>query len=91
MYKEIAYIADMYGYGLQSEQLIEEMAELTIAILHRRRGRTQSLDEIKEEVADVEIMLAQIKYLLDIDEDELSVIKERKIERQLQRIGEWKK
>lgn len=84
---QIEMIADMYGYGAQSEILIEEMAELTQAILHRKRGRTQALDEIIEEIADVEIMLKQIKYLLDIPDIEIHNVKAYKVERQLIRIG----
>lgn len=85
--QKVQYIADKYGYSAQSMQLIEEMAELIQAINRRRRGKTMDLDEIKEEIADVEICLSQVKYLLRISDKELEEIKDRKIEREMERIG----
>lgn len=89
-------IADCYGYEAQSRQLIEEMAELTQAInkLWRKNGNGQKvysnhdcLSNVYEEIADVEIMLAQIKYLL-ICEDEVEAIKNYKIKRQIDRMAD---
>lgn len=89
----IIAIAEHYGYDAQSRQLIEEMAELTQAInkAWRKRyddfeERTKTFENIREEICDVEIMLAQIKYLLGC-QDEVEQEKERKIFRQLERIG----
>ena len=42
---------------------------------------------IKEEIADVYIMLEQMKYLLNIYEDDIETIINRKILRQLERIN----
>lgn len=93
--QKIQYIADHYGYEPQSRQLIEEMAELTVAINKAWRKTLDTVDKIPnmddeerivEEIADVEIMLRQIKYLLGVDEDELSQIAERKLNRQIERI-----
>ena len=98
----IVAIAEHYGYDSQSRQLIEEMAELTVAInklwrAERFCDRKNIIDvkgfsypevkEIIEEIADVEIMLSQIKYLLDCNE-EVEQEKERKILRQLERMEE---
>lgn len=89
----IVAIAEHYGYDSQSRQLIEEMAELTQAInkAWRKRyddfeERTKTFENIREEICDVEIMLSQIKYLLGC-QDEVEQEKERKILRQLERIG----
>lgn len=49
-----------FGVVAQVDMLIEEMAELTQALLKWRRGK-DAMDNVHEEVADVEIMLAQIK------------------------------
>jgi len=49
-----------FGENTQKEMLIEEMAELTQAILKDRRGRESN---ISEEIADVQIVLDQIKLL----------------------------
>lgn len=98
----ITEISEHYGYELQSRQLIEEMAELTVAInklwrVERFCGRKNIMDvkgfsypetkEIIGEIADIEIMLAQIKYLLNCN-NEVEQEKERKILRQLERIKE---
>ena len=79
---------------------MEEMAELTIALNKYRRSSkvehqtiSESIDEqfiieqIIEEICDVEIVLEQIKYLLNHSSDDLAVWKQRKIERQLERIA----
>ena len=101
-YQNIIAIAEHYGYDTQGRQLIEEMAELTVAInkLWRVEGfcdRKGIMDvkgfsypevkEIIEEIADTEIMLSQIKYLLGC-KDEVEQEKERKILRQLERMKE---
>lgn len=93
--QKLQYIADHYGYDPQSRQLIEEMAELTVAINKAWRKTFDAVDKlpnmddeerIEEEIADVEIMLWQIKYILGVEEDELSRIVESKLDRQIERI-----
>lgn len=90
-------IADTYGYDAQSRQLIEEMAELTVALnkLHRLGKNWTNQDSvwcermknITEEIADVTIMLKQIKYLLQISDTDINEIIEQKLNMQLERIG----
>ena len=91
----IKKIADTYGYEPQSRQLIEEMAELTTAINKVWRTRNfpctqfdavRAIDNLFEEIADVEIMLEQIKYLMNCHK-EVEEYKTQKIERQLERIN----
>ena len=93
----IKKIADTYGYDAQSRQLIEEMAELTVAINKHYRtsilttprvnfAERIELGNIKEEIADVTIMLSQIKYLLRISDTDIDQIIEQKLNRQLERI-----
>ena len=57
-------------YGIHSQFVIamEEMAELTQALSKRLRG-AQNVENIAEEIADVEIMIAQIKLALQIAPD----------------------
>ena len=96
-YTKIKKIADTYGYDVQSRQCIEEMAELTQAInkfwrkdlkcgklttLEVPSGSPQELSII-EEIADVQIMLWQMEYLLNAD---VTPIIEQKLDRQLERI-----
>lgn len=93
--QKIQYIAYHYGYEPQSRQLIEEMAELTVALNKAWRKTFDTVDKlpnmddeerIEEEIADVEIMLSQIKYLLGAGDGELSQIIESKLDRQIERI-----
>ncbi|MDY2734516.1 hypothetical protein [Intestinibacter sp.] len=85
-------IADHYGEVAQVDMLIEEMSELTKALLKNRRARHGQTDTpvratvnaIEEEVADVLIMLNQIIYLGDFED--LEDIIEEKLDRQLERI-----
>lgn len=95
--QKIQYIAYHYGYEPQSRQLIEEMAELTVALNKAWRKTFDTVDKlpnmddeerIEEEIADVEIMLSQIKYLLGVGDVELSQIIESKLDRQIERINQ---
>lgn len=73
-------IADHYGANVQKIKLIEEMAELTQAIC---KGDEM---HIAEEIADVEIMLEQVKYLTKLT-PMVEMQRGFKINRQLKRIG----
>lgn len=53
-------LLDKFGAEIQSDILIEEMSELTKAIIKRRRGLEHN---IAEEIADVQIVLDQIKIM----------------------------
>lgn len=99
MQDKIKKIAEHYGIENQSIQLMEEMAELTIALNKYRRSRqiehqtiSESIDEqfivaqIMEEIADTEICIAQIKHLLNYSDDDLAIWKENKLDRQLERM-----
>ena len=92
---KVRIIAERYGYEPQSRQCIEEMAELTQAInkLWRKQNFGGNIREIAEaqenlleEIADVLIMIWQMKELLGIGEGELSKIINQKLDRQLERI-----
>ena len=91
-------IAEHYGYDAQSNQLVEECAELIQAVNKYRRATTGTgiavtdkgkiaLDNLVEEIADVEIMLEQIKYLLQIPEEDIQGVKIYKINRTKERIA----
>ena len=72
-----------YGLNAQVDMLIEEMSELTTALLHDRRGRETS---IPEEIADVQIMLEQITQFFKL-EDAVEIQKDRKLRRLAERLG----
>jgi NTP pyrophosphatase (non-canonical NTP hydrolase) len=54
-----------FGEKEQEEVAMEECAELIQAISHKHRGRKNN---IAEEIADVEIMLEQLKIINDCHE-----------------------
>ena len=81
MKREIIMLADHYGKEHQTTKAIEELAELIQALA---KGDAEN---IKEELADVLVMLGQIKYLYDFSELEISRVMFRKIIRQMERIG----
>ena len=95
--EKIKIIAEHYGYDAQSRQCIEEMAELTQTINKWWRvcGNGQRTEEsiaecrynLIEEIADVQIMLYQLGYLLD-SRLEVSEMITKKLDRQLERIKE---
>ena len=83
--------ADVYGravtyYGESSRLLltIEEMSELTKELVKRARGR-DNLPAISEEMADVEIMLEQLKILFG-NRAEIDSWKAKKLQRLAERM-----
>ena len=101
MRHKLKAIANRFGYDSQSRQLIEEMAELTQAInkfWRKRAGKelipnnTQELlimpeyHQISSEIADVYIMLWQVRYLLHIDDSELLRDIDYKLDRTIKRM-----
>lgn len=73
-------IADHYGKEHQTVKAMEELAELIQALA---KG---DVENIKEEVADVLVMIGQLQHLYGISEIEISRIMFRKITRQIERI-----
>lgn len=67
-----------YGKEAQLKMVIEEMAELTQAICKSFRGANNH-ENIVEEIADVEIMLAQLKIIYEIDESKVGTWKGLKL------------
>jgi hypothetical protein len=67
----------VFGDAVQEGVAIEECAELIQAISHKHRGRAEN---IAEEIADVEIMLEQLKIINNCRE-EVAEIHQQKIER----------
>ena len=57
---------EKWGVSLQLVMAIEEMSELTKEISKHLRGKLDK-NKIAEEIADVEIMMEQLKILFDND------------------------
>lgn len=78
-----------YGVDAQDDIAIEEMSELTKAIIKNRRYKTFStLENLYEELADVSIMLEQM--MMSLDKDRVQVYINQKLERLNERLGETK-
>ena len=83
--ERIKKIAEFYGKESQLDILQEECAELVQAISKYRRGGSYQLT--LEEIADVEIVIEQIKYLnTDAENRIIEKIRDGKLDRQIQRI-----
>lgn len=78
--EDLKYIADHYGLEHQLGKCKEELNELIEAL------GSNCDTHLAEEIADVEIMISQIKYLRDIPTKRVDFVKKYKIQRQLQRI-----
>lgn len=75
---------DTYGSAMQIVVMMEEMSELQKELCKYLRGKC-SPASIAEEIADVEIMIEQMKMLFCCAEDVRSVRK-RKVERLKERL-----
>lgn len=73
-----------WGVNAQLDMLIEEMSELTTKIIHFKRNRINS-NKLSEEIADVEIMLEQLKWYFTL-ENKVKQNKEFKLKRLEERL-----
>ena len=77
-----AKACQLWGYQAQFYQAIEECAELIVAINHFTRYKSSdNLRNVAEEIVDVEIMLEQLKYMLELPDSLYESVRERKINR----------
>ncbi len=76
---------ETFGIDAQLDMAIEEMSELTKEICKKKRDK-DNRNEIIEEMADVYIMLEQLKIICDINQKELDDIAEIKIKRLKERL-----
>ena len=58
---------EKYGAHHQEHMMVEEMGELATALNHYHRGRC-SIDDVRLEIADVFIMIKQMRCLYGKDE-----------------------
>lgn len=84
-YRTLVKAIDTYGCEAQIKMVLEEMSELQKEICKYWRGR-ENVEAIAEEVADVEIMLAQLKMIFGI-ETSVKNITLRKIKRLAVRLA----
>lgn len=76
---------DKWGAAAQILMVMEEMAELQKELCKNCRGR-ENASCIAEEIADVEIMLEQMKLLFEVDElvKEFKGVKLRRLKARLE-------
>jgi Helix-turn-helix. len=87
MRDELVAVADYYGDEEQMIKSCEELSELIQAMIkHRTKKSEKSRKNLIGEMADTELMMTQVKYLLNIDQKEVTAVKEQKIKRQIKRI-----
>lgn len=79
---------EVYGKESQSRQAMEECAELVQAINKclRYPNKEECKDNLIEEIADVEIMLYQLKEMFYKNETEVHEWKEKKAKREKERL-----
>lgn len=97
---KVKKIAETYGFEKQREMLIEECSELIQAVQKLKRadnsGDAERIDKATsaylEELADVSIMLEQMRYMLTPRlTQELDGYISKKLDRQIERIEQVKK
>lgn len=74
-----------WGAEAQITMVFEEMSELQKELCKKLRG-AKNINEIAEEIADVEIMLDQMKLLFNI-QSLVSVQRGEKVARLIERLG----
>ncbi len=75
-----------FGADAQITKLCEECAELVTAVVHRRDHRDTN-DHVAEEMADVTLMMVQMRIIFGIDEREIDKWLAYKLERLRERIA----
>lgn len=72
-----------FGVSSQIDVAIEEMAELTQALIHDRRGRSANL---VEEIADVLIMIQQLEICYNIPHEKVKEMIDTKLMRLVMKL-----
>lgn len=65
---------DKFGHSSQILMAVQEMSELTKELTNFLMGRLDRIEDIPGEIADVEIMLEQLKIIFDCSD----LVKEKK-------------
>ena len=81
---------DRWGLNAQVGQTVEECAELIVALQKyvNRTPQPETVDNILDEIVDVEMMLAQMRLVLGIDDNTLRNRIEYKFDKLKQYLSE---
>lgn len=81
---------EVWGFDIQSLVLVEEMSELTKEIIKIHRDiffeRPSNLEKMIQEIADVQLMIDQMKHALNEEEFD---IYQREYNHKLNRARKW--
>lgn len=81
--QRLAKIIMHFGITEQTRQTIEELNELAVAIskVHRHGLTADRISAVTSEIADVQIMLEQMKIIFGISEEDINKMKQLKLKR----------
>lgn len=74
-------VISVFGSKNQKMQSLEELMELQSALFENIHRETDNRKNIVEEIADVEIMLVQLKEIFNIEPKEIEEIQDYKLRR----------
>lgn len=80
-------IIEHFGRLHQVVKLGEEVGELNKAILNFENGYTRTNNEITEEIADVYLLLEQVKLMYELDTNEIRTVMQMKIDRTIDKYN----
>lgn len=84
--RKLLFLIDHYGTKKQQDIAIEELAELQKAIIkYRREPSDKTKEAVVEEIADVQVMLEQLKMIFSC-RSKTDEIMDAKIDRQIKRV-----
>ena len=86
MREKLIAIIKNYGAYPQISKAVEELIELAEVLIKDINKSELNTNELYEEIADVEIMLAQLKIIYNINDEILKNYKMRKVERTMDRM-----
>lgn len=83
---KLLFLINHYGTKKQQDIAIEELAELQKAIIkYRREPSDKTKEAVVEEIADVQVMLEQLKMIFSC-RSKTDEIMDAKIDRQIKRV-----
>lgn len=83
-------IIEAFGKEAQMIVAVEELAELQKEIIKKLRQKKRNIFCLVEEMADVEIMIDQLKIMFNIGDKELATERNYKINRTLEKLKKSK-
>jgi NTP pyrophosphatase (non-canonical NTP hydrolase) len=87
LYQEVT---DKWGVDAQLDVAIEELSELIKEICKRKRGYP-NINNLAEEIADVEIMVEQLRFIYESEyciSDRVDIWKDYKLKRLAEKVKE---